>query len=125
MHLIVDPSRKYELPTGVAPVLGVPLTTTIANNQQVIAGVSGKKIKVMGLLAQSNGATLGFFSLKSASGGTVIFGPFAPPSNTTGTYLQLDIADVGYCETNVGEGLFVDVSTAVVILFVNYLVYTP
>ena len=121
----VDPTRMYETPNGVCKLSCAAIVTTVANNQQVVAAVSGKRIRVMGWLAQSVAAAVGAFTLKSASGGTALMTPLYVPAITAGACEKLPIVDSGYMETVAGEGLFVDVITAAINLDVFYIIYAP
>ncbi len=123
--LIINPLKVYEVSGEVCPLLCARLAATVANNQQVIAAVSGKRHRIMGWLIQSNGAGTSTFIFRSASGGTALFGPHLILANTAGVIDHLPIVDTGYHETNTGDGLFIDVTTTAATIQVFYITYTP
>lgn len=121
----IDPTKIYSINNQTCPLLCKPNSgIAIANNTSVIAAISGSVIRVMGLVAQSTGAGVSGFTLKSASGGTVIFGQVSANSNALAPFL-LPITDSGYFETTVSQGLFVDVVTTTLNLSVFYITYIP
>ena len=121
----VDPLRIYETPSGVVQLTCTPFNGAVANNQSVVASASGKRIRVMGWVAQSSTAVVGTMLLKSASGGTALMAPLAVPVITAGSNDKLPVIDSGYFETNTGEGLFCDVTVAAIALTLFYITYTP
>lgn len=122
--MAIDPARYIEVKNNNAsPMLFAAVTPAVANNTGIVTGVTGKKIRVHGLVAQSAGAS-GSLLFKSASGGTTIFPSMVMPANTANPFV-LEIKDSGYFETNAGEGLFVDVATTQIQLLVCYSIYTP
>lgn len=124
LNITVDPVRRFVVNGEVCKLKSVVFEAAVASNQQVIAAVTGKRIRVMGYSAQSDTTTQGSFLLTDGSGGRYMFGPyFAPP--TTAEPLQVPVIDSGYDETSTGVGLFVGVGTAAVNLNVYYIEYTP
>lgn len=127
MSFTVDPVRTYEFRKGgaseVCTLTSVPGAPGVANNTSLYAGVAGKKHRLMGMIAQSNGA-IGTLLLKSATGGSTILQTIAIPANTSPP-LILPITDSGYCETNAGEGIFCDVGTTAINLTLFVCTYTP
>jgi hypothetical protein len=122
---MIDPIRYYELlNTGISTIQNGILTGAVANNQQIIAAITGKRHRAMGWIIQSTTGVQGSFVFKSSSGGAAISSSLWAPPNTALPY-NLEIKDCGYFETNTGEGLFVDVVTAGVYFNVFYLTYTP
>lgn len=122
--MTIDPVRQFMVQGQVATLQSAALAASIANNQAIVAAVTGQIIRVMGWDAQSNTATQGSFIFKSASGGTAISMLYwAPPS--TGAPLFKVIADSGYYETATGQGLFTDVAAGAVNLNIYYITYTP
>lgn len=110
---------------NVVPVLTAPFSLSISNNQSVVAAVTGKKIKVLGYLVQSNSATNGAYVFKSGSGGTILTGQVFAPKITDPWPGLFPISEVGYFETAVGVGLFADCGSATVVGHVIYIAYTP
>lgn len=110
----------------VTRVLSKPFETTTAANQQVIAAITGKKIRVMGVLAQSNTAVVGGFNFIDGSGGTELMaGVFVPVGPGVGGTFLLPLNDNGYFETSAGVGLYLNGATDVVKLTVFYIAYVP
>ena len=122
----IDPTRIYEdANSGVLKILSRVIVLGVAVNTSVVAAVAGQRIRVMGLVAQSVGATAGSFQLKSNSAGTMISSiVFAPPI-TAGLTEKLPITDSGYFETSTGHGLFADATVASINLNVFYISYSP
>lgn len=120
----IDPNRLFEIKGNDASrLLSVQGSPAVGNNTQIIAAVTGKRIRVMGWILQSNGS-IGTIQFKSASGGTALTPVLAIPANSSVPWV-LEVKQSGYFETNTGEGLFCDVATTQINLFVNYLVFTP
>jgi len=111
-------------PVDFSRVQSVPFVSAVANNQQIIAAQTGKRIRLLGFTVQSSAAAAGAFLFKSASGGTTIWAVQNVLSNVNPPFV-LDFNSFGYCETNIGEGLFTDVVTTALNFNVFYVVYTP
>lgn len=122
--LTVNPVRKFETDTGAWPLLSVTGAIGVGANSVVLAAITGKKIRVMGWSAVSQGAA-GSFQLLDGSGGTVIHHYRGFPALASGLNDDKPLADSGYCETTTGTGLYVTVVTAAVYLTVYYIAYTP
>jgi len=124
----VDPVRKYEFTKGgasrVSQIQCAPKELGTGNNQTVVTAVSGERIRVMGWRAQGTTSTQGYFYLKSASGGTLLTARWTFPPSTSLPDI-LPITDGGYYETNTGEGLFIDITTAALSLDLYYVTYVP
>lgn len=122
--LAVDPVRKFETPTGVWPLLSIAGSVGVGANTQMLAGITGKRIRVMGWSAVGQ-VGVGAFMILDGSGGTVIHNRISFPALATGTNEKKEIVDSGYCETTAGTGLFVTVETAAVFLTFYYIAYAP
>jgi hypothetical protein len=123
MSYTVDPVRIFETKAGVSQLIGAPLNAIIGNNQVIYAGVTGKRIRVMGWRAHSNTAAIGSWVLKTSSG--FAMGPVSwAPINTAPCDIQ-PIAECGYMETEIGDGLVVDVAASAVNFIFFIIVYTP
>lgn len=121
----VNPKKFYEI-GGVNCELKTKVSElTVSNNTLVVTAVTGKRIRVMGLISQGDGGTVGSFQYKSASGGTMISIPIVSPPTTNGDVLIIPINETGYWETVTGEGLYVDCVTASLNLQTYYVEYTP
>jgi hypothetical protein len=117
---ILDPGRVFETKGEVAPVLSVGGLFLAGANQQVVAAVTDKKIRVMGWIAQSDDpAGVATMVLKSASGGTALMAQLTLAASPAVD--KQPIAFPGYFSTNSGEGLFVDITTNGVYLTVFYI----
>lgn len=121
----IDPPRLFEMNGVVLPVLTAGLGITAGTNQQVIAATSGKRIRVMGWIAQGDGG-IGTYLFKSNSGGTQLTGGlYCPNGATAGLHHFFPITNSGYFETSTGHGLFADVATATINFTIFYISYTP
>ena len=121
--MIVSPPKYYEVNGQVTPVIGFGKDFAVGNNQQVIAAVTGKIIRVMGFSLQSTTAVNSLIYLKNGSGGGMFHIQWTPASNQP--IVPFDVCDGGYFECSVSTGLYTDVVTAAGIVNVNYIVYTP
>lgn len=122
---VVDCIRKFTINGQVCERKSTQNTFAVANNQSVVAAVTGQRILVLGWKANGTTAAVGVMQFKSASGGTMLTHPIVVPSNAAGNSDLLPINDTGWIETNTGEGLFVDITGAAVGLTLFYLTYTP
>lgn len=93
-------------------------------NQQIIAGVTGKIIRVLSIRIASSNATGSLF-LKTASGGAGR-GLYNVPAAATNNDIQIPEFENGITETIAGQGLFGDTTGAGFTPFINgmYLIYT-
>lgn len=122
--LRIFPARYFESAKEDSPVLSVGAAIAVGNNNQVVAGVSGKRIRVMGWVAQSiTGA--GQHKFINGSGGAAFTDDHYSPLDTTGTKFDMPITPSGYFETTAGTGLYVNVGTNNLRLTLFYIVYTP
>lgn len=101
--------------TTVVPGVNILLVTAVAN----------KVIRVTGILAQGQAAGSPSFSLKSASGGTVLSGHIFVPGNAVFPVFLLPVVARGYWETLVGQGLYMDVNGFNLVMNVFYETYEP
>ena len=94
-------------------------------NQEILAAITGKKIRVLEMVV-SSGSTASVLSIKSASAGTILR-LFQIPAITQGdpnVVLPYD-AD-GHFDTIVGQGLFADVAAGPNVNFsMRYIPFTP
>lgn len=123
MSYTVDPVRIFETKAGVSQLIGVPFAAAIANNQVVYTGVTGKRIRIMGWKVHSNTAAIAPWVAKTQTG-SAITGPNWAPANTAPAEI-LPIVQCGYCETEIGESLLVDVATSITNFTFFIIVYTP
>jgi hypothetical protein len=121
----VNPIKVFAIGQENCKVQCKPKAASVAANTEVIAAVSGKIIRLMGMSVQSNTSTPGTFFFRSASGGTVLTQEITAPANTDGQPFMWPICESGYLETNEGEGLFVTVTTAALNFNVFFIEYTP
>lgn len=119
----INPLKLFENTQSVLPVYNKFISLAVAANTQVIAGVSGQRIRVMGMISQSNNAAAGTLQLLDGSGGTI---QYSYPQPTNAQPLEkLPITNTGYFETSTGTGLYATVLTQPVVLNVFYIIYTP
>lgn len=121
-----NPTKVFEnAKDGVTQIYTAGGVFAVANNQSVIAAVTGQRIRIMGLtFVSDDAAAASNFLLKSASGGTTIMPAMSGAPDITAPF-NLPLVYSGYAETNTGEGLFIDVGTQALRIWVFYLVYTP
>jgi len=119
---IVDPIRKFMINGQVYTLATQYNTLTVSNNQSILAAVSTQRHRVMGIIAQTNGATPGVLTLKTGSTTRMII---APGPSAQGGGFALPVIDSGYFETATNELLQADVGTTGIYLTVFYLTYTP
>jgi|LakMenE18May11ns_1017448.scaffolds.fasta_scaffold9869298_2 hypothetical protein len=122
---MTDPIRLYEINGEVCTVQCATLAAPLALNQTLVPAVTGKRIRVMGWIAQSGGAVVGAFGLKNGATGAYIMFLKRVPAITDGLIEKLPIVDCGYMETSTGTALGLDVTDAAVNLTVFYIEYTP
>lgn len=120
---VVDPIRIFEIKGEVCT-----LTSTQGNyaagSSAMVAGVSGKRHRIMGW--KLGGSAVGFPTVSFiSSGATVITPAFVVPNNAAGLTDFLPIVESGYGETLTGEGLSIVVGVANVNALVFYITYTP
>lgn len=125
----MDPNRSLLRSVAgaqeVLPVLYKSDFQVAGGNKTTVAAVSGKRIKVIGLFAQSYGGVMGTLGMYSNStGGTLLFG-CDPPVGTVAAGLLLPINPLGYFETNTGQALIAAAATGNVEWTIQYIVYTP
>lgn len=131
-----DPTRFVEIkPANSSTAQVYPMQYTgvnglaAGNNQQVIAGVSGKRLRVFHWTGEAAGTQDGSYNLKNGSGGTIFrVRTYVPALPALPEIIPFNYG--GYFETDAGVGLFTDivlvvsVATAVTIN-VCYVAYTP
>jgi hypothetical protein len=123
----IFPAKLYEGIGGeLTPIKSVVVSSIIANNVSVVAGIAGKRIRLMGLMGFANTAAgLSQILFKNGSGGAFLTNGILLDINTKPTLgLIMPIQDAGYFETSTGTGLFVDVLSAAAAITVFYVDYT-
>ena len=125
MIAATDPTKVFFVNGSTRQLYTGFITAGVASDQQIIAAISGQRIRVMGWTANAIGATVGTYLFKSASTGTARTAAITSPSTALALQQLFPITASGYFETNTGEGLFVDVATAAVNITVFYISYTP
>lgn len=122
----ISPTKYYVINREVCVLKTAQVSLTVAANQVVVAAVTGKIHRLMGMCAQSNTATVGSFTLSSNSGGTRIWAPTSVPPTTNGDTFQLPIVDAGYTEvTTAGHGIYASVAGGAINMNLFYITYTP
>lgn len=129
MPHVIDPVRLYvnHLNGGaeVCKVLCAPVPLTVANNQLIVAAVTGKRIRIIGFSYQSKAAGAASFLLRSGSGGAVIHELLTQAGTGSPPILFPKDDGGGYCETASGTGLYADNAGNLASLNVYYITYTP
>lgn len=120
----VDPIRKFvtnkagaveTCTRGSTRVVG-----SVANDQQIIAAVTGKSIAIVGAVLHSAGAAGVVFD--AGSGGSAIWSLQLEAAKT----FLLPVLETGfYFETGAGVGLYADVTTASTAINLVFITYTP
>lgn len=126
--MAICPRKYYENKRAnggdeINTVKSVNISLSVANNQQVIAAVTGKRIRVIAYKIQSATSSVGAYGLKDGSGGPSLDGGYTPSQN--GLPLIMIPFDAGYFETSTGVGLFADIVGHSASLQVYYIEYTP
>lgn len=120
----VGPGRIIESSKdGVCEIYTFHVARAVSANNVAVAAVSGKRIKVISLIAQSNAAACGSIAFMSASGGTRLF-DFSMPTNVQPPFILLPNM-LGHFETKTGEGLYETVVTNNMLYTIQYIIYTP
>lgn len=124
-HQPISPAKYYENNGVVCPLVTAAGIIAVGTNQQVIVAVAGKRIRVMGWIAQGIGGITTYNFKDGSGGGGLTAGLYAPNGATAGDFSLVPVIDSGYFETSTGVGLFCDVAVAVTHLNVFYITYTP
>lgn len=119
----LNPLAFYETPKEVCPVQNVYVSLAVAVNQVVVPAVSGKRIRVMGMIAQTNNAAKGVLQFLDGAGGTILYSYYMPTFDQP--LEKLPIVNSGYFETTTGNGLYATVLTNLMQANVFYITYTP
>ena len=126
IYNLLSPNAFLQNSNGAYPIKNVYNgNVAVANNTQLVAGVTGKRIMVVGGFAYSNGAFTQL-TFKSATGGTNKRG-LAVPANTV-AQPNVPLCPNGILdmfETETGQGLFVDNSAVIALISINYIEYIP
>ena len=122
--LTIAPNKFFEFAKdGVCEVSTLYTSSAVSANNLLVAAVTGKKVKVVSLTAQTDNAARGVLKFLSASGGTLLWGGFMP-TNAQDPY-KLDPNILGWFETKTGEGLYSTIELQPVFYSIQYIVYTP
>jgi hypothetical protein len=122
-----DPTKIYETQKeGVVLLQSAQvIAAAVGTDRLVVSAITGKRIRVMGWIAQSCTGTVGSFAFKNGAGGAGFMGFLSVPPITNGLNDKLPITDSGYFETSTSTGLYVDIVTAAIDFTVFYIAYTP
>lgn len=119
------PGKRFEQNNGVCPVYTVTVNPlAVAANTLIITGVTNKKISIVGGCAHSTGVAT-TLSLRTGSSGTAIRYIILPANTVANPNIPLVATPGDVLEMNTGEGLYIDNGAAVVLLTINYILYTP
>lgn len=124
----LDPNRALVRAVAgaseVLPVQYISDSQAAAGNKTTVAAVTGKRIKVIGMQAQSVAALgqLTFFSASTA--GLLLWNGYLPDGAVCQP-LVLPINPLGYFETVTGEALIARAITSTQVWNLQYITYTP
>lgn len=116
------PTGIFRDKNGPCEVKYVVSNLSVANNQVVVAAVSGKILMPISIVA-SSGAASGLVTLKDGNAGTAKFFTVAPPN--TGAPMEHEFNPAGWMRTSTGVGIYADCATTASILSIAYIEYTP
>ncbi len=120
----VNPANIYEnSKDGVLPLLNLFASIPVGANQLLISAVAGKRVRIMGLLSQTNNAAQGALQFLNGNAGPLLYSYWQP--TTAQTPEKLPVIDTGYFETSTGNGLYATVITQPIICNIFYIIYTP
>lgn len=122
--LTIAPNKFFEFAKdGVCEVSTLYTSSVVSANNLLVSAVSGKRIKVISLIAQTDNAARGVLKFLSASAGTLIFGAFISTNAQDAFRLEPNI--LGWFETKTGEGLYSTIEVQPVFYSIQYIIYTP
>lgn len=119
-HRLLAPSFIFTDTDGTPIVINDALAVLAAAtaNQQVVAAVTGKKIRVLSILLESGLGTTAYFKSGSGGGGLFYFNAAA------GANEFYSAPEIGLCETAAGVGLFCDTGTNGATVSLRYITFT-
>lgn len=125
--MIISPPQIYEVNSEVTPVKTAVVTAAVALNQSIIAAITGKRIRVMGLLGFGNATSnVSQIVFKNGTGGSLLTNGIILDNRTVSTKSPvLPVINSGYFETDTGVGLFADVYDVAAAVTVFYIEYKP
>lgn len=125
--VIISPPKYYEVNGQVTPVICASGQHTVGANRTVVAAITGKRVRIMGLQGCAESiAGYGSIQFRDASGGTFISSLIYLYQADKPSPQFWPIVDSGYgIETAAGNGLYIDVAVNTVNLNVFYIAYTP
>jgi len=94
-----------------------------ATNAQVLAAVTGKRLRVLSITVNAGTAASILLSLKNGSGGAGLL-YLRDPSTSTGAQIHLAPSEIGHADTGEGVGLFADTAGADLVISVRYIEYS-
>jgi hypothetical protein len=107
MSSIIDPTRIYEVQGQRYELQTATLVGAIANNQSVIAGVTGYTHIIMGWDIYAFAGGVSDMDFKNGSGGTVMAQVTLPASGRS----LLPVGNSNYFKLTISTGLFMDMNT--------------
>lgn len=120
--ITVDPLRKYQINGEVSQLMCYPLIENVPTTRVAVAGVAGKRHRIMGVTWQSTTTSQGLVVLTSDS--VILMGRIYAPPVTAGPFV-LNITDSGYAETSTGGEITLEVYNFNVEGSLFYITYTP
>jgi len=124
MQTLSPYSHYFSNDDGAIPVKYLYDTQAAGGNKTTIAAVTGKRIKVLSMVAQTTTGSRGTLEFYSANtGGTKLYS-FTKAANTENPF-TLPENSMGYFETNTGEALIAAAVTNDQSWLISYIIYTP
>lgn len=122
--LTIAPNKFFEFAKdGVCSVNSLYVSHPVSANNLLVAGVTGKRIKVISLVIHTDASTRGQIWFHPNTGGP-LFMAFRVPTDTEDPF-KLDPNMLGWFETGTGEGLYDTVIDHPIYYTIQYIVYTP
>lgn len=124
-RLLASPNRIFEyVSDGVCPIYTFSVLQRVSSDNEVVPAVAGKRIRVISLTAQTNNAgTNGALTFTAGSGGTRLFGSYAPENTALPLVLEPNL--LGWFETETSVGLYDTIEIDEIIYNLQYIIYTP
>jgi hypothetical protein len=119
----ISPPQYIEIKGQPCPVQVVYASRNVSANNLEIAAISGTRIKVMMLEAQTDGAATGKLQLLNGSGGSNLWCYNTPVAGQSPLFRPF--CEIGYFETSTGTGLYSTITTTGQFFSLYYIQYTP
>ncbi len=117
------PPQIFRDKDGPCPIYTAVFAAVPSIGNLLAAAVAGKCVRVVSGQHGASGAAAGYLTFTSATPGTAKNITNNPPNTIAPVILEFNPG--GWFDTNVGEGLYVDVGTAGAYGQVRYIYFTP